>query len=155
MAGSQIKGKTVLVQGASRGIGLEFVRQLAAKGNTVVATCREPQKALELAKLKDVTITQLDVASPEAIQQWAKSLGNHAQHFDYVLNIAGHLGQADIETATAEQMLFDYKVRTDMTRGAGFISVQESVSGLIANVLEGGKDLNGTWHDFAGKEIPW
>lgn len=37
-----------------------------------------------------------------------------------------------------------------MTRGAGFISVQESVSGLIANVLEGGKDLNGTWHDFAG-----
>ena len=61
---------------------LQFVRQLAAKGNTVVATCREPQKALELAKLKDVTITQLDVASPEAIQQWAKSLGNHAQHFD-------------------------------------------------------------------------
>ena len=37
-----------------------------------------------------------------------------------------------------------------MTRGAGFITVQESVSGLIANVLESGKDLNGTWHDFAG-----
>ena len=61
---------------------LQFVRQLADKGNTVVATCREPQKATELARLKDVTVTQLDVASPEAIQQWAQGLGSHAQHFD-------------------------------------------------------------------------
>ena len=61
---------------------LQFVRQLADKGNTVVATCREPQKAAELAKLKDVTVIQLDVASPEAIQQWAQDLGSHAQHFD-------------------------------------------------------------------------
>ena len=61
---------------------LQFVRQLVDKGNTVVATCREPQKATELAKLKGVTVTQLDVASPKAIQQWANGLGSHAQHFD-------------------------------------------------------------------------
>ena len=35
---------------------------------------------------------------------------NCSAWLQYVLNIAGHLGQADIETATAEQMLFDYKV---------------------------------------------
>lgn len=35
-----ITGKTVVVVGGSRGIGAEFVRQFAAKGNRVLAACR-------------------------------------------------------------------------------------------------------------------
>lgn len=35
-----ITGKTIVVVGGSRGIGAEFVRQFAAKGNRVLAACR-------------------------------------------------------------------------------------------------------------------
>lgn len=35
-----LTGKTCVVVGGSRGIGAEFVRQLAAKGNRVIAGCR-------------------------------------------------------------------------------------------------------------------
>ncbi len=39
---------TVLITGAGRGLGLEFVRQYAAEGWTVLATVREPARAAAL-----------------------------------------------------------------------------------------------------------
>ena len=38
---------TVLVTGANRGIGLEYCRQLQARGDQVIAVCREPSAQLE------------------------------------------------------------------------------------------------------------
>lgn len=38
---------TALVTGANRGIGLELCRQLAARGDDVIAVCRRPSKPLE------------------------------------------------------------------------------------------------------------
>ena len=38
---------TCLVGGASRGIGLEVCRQLVARGEQVIATCRRADAALE------------------------------------------------------------------------------------------------------------
>ena len=36
---------TVLITGSDRGLGLEFVKQYAARGDFVIATCRHPDKA--------------------------------------------------------------------------------------------------------------
>lgn len=43
--------RTWLIVGASRGIGLEFVRQLLARGDRVIATVRDVEKAAELWKM--------------------------------------------------------------------------------------------------------
>ena len=45
---------TWLIVGASRGIGLEFVRQLLARGDQVIATVRDLEKASELWSLAGV-----------------------------------------------------------------------------------------------------
>jgi hypothetical protein len=45
-------------------------------------------------------------------------------------------------------------VRTDMVGGRGYISAAESAAGLLA-VLDSGRELNGRWYDYAGKDIKW
>ena len=42
---------TILVVGASRGIGFEFVRQYAAEGNRVIATHRSAEAGAKLREL--------------------------------------------------------------------------------------------------------
>ena len=66
---------TVLVTGANRGIGLEFVRQLSARDWRVIATARRPADAVELQALAtddaDVVIEALDVTDHAAIDALA------------------------------------------------------------------------------------
>jgi NAD(P)-dependent dehydrogenase (short-subunit alcohol dehydrogenase family) len=67
----------VLVTGANRGIGFEFVRQYADDGYRVLATCRDPEGSDELRELDGVIDTyKLDVASEENIEQLALELAD-------------------------------------------------------------------------------
>ena len=65
--------QTVLVTGASRGIGLGLVRVLAGAGYRVVATCRSPARAADLAQLLraagQAPAVALDVASDQSVEQ--------------------------------------------------------------------------------------
>ena len=82
---------TVMITGSNRGIGLEFVRQYAAEGWRVLATCRTPRNAKELAAVTgDVKIHGLDVADDYQVGALAKSLADEA--IDILINNAGILG---------------------------------------------------------------
>lgn len=68
-----------LVTGANRGLGLEFARQLLARGERVVATCRHPGKATALNALAGehpgrLRMLPLDVAAPRSIAELANEL---------------------------------------------------------------------------------
>lgn len=66
---------TVLVTGANRGIGLEYVRQLAARDWNVIATARRPAEARELQEIArrhpQVVIEALDVTDHAAVEALA------------------------------------------------------------------------------------
>jgi NAD(P)-dependent dehydrogenase (short-subunit alcohol dehydrogenase family) len=82
---------TVLVTGAGRGIGLEFARQYAADGWTVLATVRDPAKGAALAALgKQVEVHLLDVTDRNAIAQLARDLNGRA--IDVLICNAGIYG---------------------------------------------------------------
>ena len=63
---------SIFITGSNRGLGLEWVRQCAADGWKVFATCRHPAEALELRELAEqypgVSIHRLDVTISEDIQ---------------------------------------------------------------------------------------
>lgn len=81
---------SVFVTGASRGLGLEFVRQYAAAGWNVVAACRDPSNAPDLAELGVETVT-LDLSDSSSIARAAETLAGRS--FDVLLSNAGVMGE--------------------------------------------------------------
>jgi NAD(P)-dependent dehydrogenase (short-subunit alcohol dehydrogenase family) len=86
---------TILITGANRGIGLEFVRQYADSGWEIIATCRDPGAAAGLRALVQaeprIRIETLDLANPASIDELAGRLGNGLT-LDVLLHNAALLG---------------------------------------------------------------
>ncbi|MEO5336431.1 MAG: SDR family oxidoreductase [Magnetospirillum sp. WYHS-4] len=82
---------TVLITGASRGIGLEFCRQYLDDGWRVVATGRDPKNSKGLTALRgDLLVQALDVGNHEAVDALAASL--RRESIDVLINNAGVYG---------------------------------------------------------------
>jgi len=80
---------TTIITGAKRGIGLELARQLKARGHTIIATARNPEKASELKAIltSDDRLEQLDVASDQSCADLAQRLDQTPIHT--LINNAG------------------------------------------------------------------
>jgi NAD(P)-dependent dehydrogenase (short-subunit alcohol dehydrogenase family) len=85
---------TTVVTGANQGIGLEFARQYAAAGWQVIACCRHPARASELAGLAHangrIEVVALDITDHASIAALARSLA--ARPIDLLINNAGIMG---------------------------------------------------------------
>jgi len=85
---------TVMIAGASRGIGLELAKQYAAEGNTVIACARDSGAAEQLEALssssENISIEQMDISDPASIEAAAETIGAGA--IDTVIVVAGARG---------------------------------------------------------------
>lgn len=109
---------SVLVTGASRGIGLQMVDSLAAGGGfspgKIIATTRNPataQKLQELAnKHPNIHIITLDVVSQESIERCAEEVGQLLQDegLNCLINNAGINVVADLHSVTADKMMENF-----------------------------------------------
>ncbi|XRB24955.1 dehydrogenase [Pseudoscourfieldia marina] len=79
---------TVLVTGASRGLGLELCRQHAQRGHKVFACCRTPADAHALNQLH-LDVLPLDVTSDESATALAAKLDETHVALDILYNNAG------------------------------------------------------------------
>jgi len=101
---------TVLVIGASRGIGLELVRQYAGAGDRVIATARDAT-GLDRLKALGARAVKVDVANPADISALAGQLDG--EKIDIALYVAGVYPTDDARTAPTRET-FDHTMHTNV-----------------------------------------
>ncbi|HEX8820010.1 MAG TPA: SDR family NAD(P)-dependent oxidoreductase, partial [Archangium sp.] len=95
------------ITGASRGLGLEFVRQLLNRGDSIDAGVRSPADARQLQGLSRdsrgrLRVHALDVSNPRSVAGFAAEVGQ-GEPLDVLINNAGvfgkneYLGRLDFE----------------------------------------------------------
>jgi short-subunit dehydrogenase len=96
--------KTVLITGASSGIGQAAAQLFAQRGWNVVATVRSPDQATDLKRLERVTVLRLDVTDTATIQQAvAEAIAKFGQ-IDTLVNNAGYALVGPFEASTSAQI---------------------------------------------------
>ncbi len=133
----------VLVTGANRGIGLEFTRQLLARGDRVIAACRRPGQAHALdalagghpGRLQVVPLDVAEAASHAALLGELPLLLGEDGRLDAVIQNAGVLHSGERFGQVAEATLLD-SLKTNAT---GPFLLSQSLAPWLA---DGGRVAN-------------
>lgn len=122
---------SILVTGASRGIGLEWCRQYAEAGWRVFATCRHPEAAAELRDLARgqprLSVHRLDVTRAESVYAVRAELQDEA--IDVLVNNAGVYLE---KYAHTEALRYDEWVQTLEVNTLGPMRVTEALLEPVA-----------------------
>jgi NAD(P)-dependent dehydrogenase (short-subunit alcohol dehydrogenase family) len=135
--------KTLLITGASSGIGKAAARRFQAEGWNVIATMRSPERETELTGLDGVLVTRLDVQDVASIGAAVDAGLQRFERIDALLNNAGYGAYGPLEATPLDKVRrqFDVNVMGVLaTTQAVLPHLRRQRSGVIVNVSSiGGK----------------
>lgn len=135
--------KTLLITGASSGIGKAAARRFQAEGWNVIATMRSPERETELTALDGVLVTRLDVQDVASIGAAVDAGLRRFGRIDALLNNAGYGAYGPLEATPLDKVRrqFDVNVMGVLaTTQAVLPHLRRQRSGVIVNVSSiGGK----------------
>ncbi len=129
--------KTILITGASSGIGRATVIRFQAEGWNVAATMRHPEKETELQKLSNVAIFPLDVTNQESINAAVAGTLDKFKGLDVLLNNAGYGLAGPLEAVDVAQLERQFATNVFgpvYTTQACLQHFRAQASGLVINV---------------------
>lgn len=129
--------KTILITGASSGIGKDTAKLFQSEGWNVIATMRNPENESELTQLKNVLVTKLDVLDLDSIQNSVTRGIRKFGKIDVLLNNAGYGAFGTLESFSRDRILRQFSTNVigliDVTR-AVLPHFRQNKSGIIINV---------------------
>lgn len=146
-------GQFVLITGGSRGFGAAAARLIASRGNTVIATMRNPERdgpPVRAGYEARIEAAQLDVTDPERVERVVQDAVERFGRIDVVINNAGYglygpiedLTEAEVWRQFDTNVLGQWRVAKAVLpymrrRGSGKIVNVSSTAGRMATGLLG------------------
>jgi NAD(P)-dependent dehydrogenase (short-subunit alcohol dehydrogenase family) len=124
--------KTILITGASSGIGRATALYFAARGWNVAATMRDPLKADPMLKHPQISLFALDVTNEASIAQAITQTLNRYQKIDVLLNNAGYGLFGPIEAMESQKIQRQFS-----TNLFGLIGVTQQTLPVMRSAGEG------------------
>src|SRR6266403_599285 len=154
LEGVNLKGKRILVTGASAGLGVETARSLAAHGAQVVGAARDLNKAKAAteqvrknaaANGGSFELVELDLANVKSVRACADALLAKGQPFDVVIANAGVMATPFGHTADGFETQFG-------TNHLGHFVLVNRIASLIRH---GGRliNLSSSGHRYANVDL--
>src|SRR4051794_16693989 len=133
-----LKGKTALVAGASRGIGLAIAQQIATAGAHTILAARSREALTERVRELtsdgyDAVALEMDVSSPASVEAAADSI----ETVDILINVAGTNIRKRFETYTREE--YDRLLETNLH---GIVRLTQKLGAKMIERGKGGKVIN-------------
>lgn len=129
--------KTILITGASSGIGKATAIYFQGKGWNVVATMRNTKDGEELSSLENVQVVRLDVTDAESIQQAIDQALKTFGTIDVLVNNAGYGNGGPLEAVPMENFRHQFEVNVFglvETIKAVLPTMRKNKSGTIVNI---------------------
>ncbi|MEM7208624.1 MAG: SDR family oxidoreductase [Pseudomonadota bacterium] len=129
--------QTVMITGASSGIGKASAKHFHENGWNVVATMRSPQNETELTQLDNVLVTRLDVTDSDSIHAAVGAAIERFGRIDALVNNAGYGAYGPLEAFPMENIRRQFD-----TNVIGLLETTKAVlphlrgqgSGVIVNI---------------------
>jgi short-subunit dehydrogenase len=141
----ELRGKTVLITGASRGIGAEMAKQFAAKGYTVILVARSLPELESLAKEIGGHAYVVDLLDYQQIKEFSRQIHLIFGGIDVLVNNAGVDSTGDFLTTDSDVLrdtvalnlgatiqMCRYFLPEMVQRGSGHVVNVTSVAGVAA-----------------------
>jgi NAD(P)-dependent dehydrogenase (short-subunit alcohol dehydrogenase family) len=128
--------RSVLVTGASSGIGNHTVRYLAERGHRVYGTVRKDRDAEELGRIENVISLMVDVTNPQEIQAAVEFITDAGHGLYGLVNNAGLGGLGMLSTWTDEELfhIFDVNVFGPHRMTNAFLPLLVASKGRIVSI---------------------
>jgi NAD(P)-dependent dehydrogenase (short-subunit alcohol dehydrogenase family) len=114
--------KTILITGASSGIGKATAVRFQGEGWSVIATMRDPAAGGDLAALDNVLVTRLDVTDAESIVSAVAEGIDHFGRIDVLVNNAGYGAYGPLEAFSTDRIRRQFE-----TNVIGLLEVTKAV----------------------------
>ena len=146
-----VDGKTALIVGASRGLGLGLAGEFLHRGWRVTGTVRDAEGERALGALGDVAVERLDVADDAAVDAFAQAQAGRA--LDLLFLNAGVMGPPELLSASGEDAArvmaanafgparLAARLAGQVTGKTGVIAFMTSGMGSIADNTSGGYEI--------------
>lgn len=138
----KISGNTILITGATSGIGLELAKRFAGLGNTVVALGRNKESLSRLSSIPGIETVRCDLTKPADFDKLISLVRKKYSSLNILINNAGIQFNPDFSKDPDQSDAIEKEIQTNLTIPIRLISIlipvlKSNSNAAIVNVTSG------------------